>query len=95
MLPPPLRRTMPPTAPITDANPTVEDIERRVARFHRLNRTDDYVDAAIRAASAPTGACARPSARRPAGDRGLPLEAPLPLRVASTDESGVDGDQLC
>jgi mannose-6-phosphate isomerase-like protein (cupin superfamily) len=36
-----------PTAPITDANPTVEAMEACVARFARLPPTDDYVDAAI------------------------------------------------
>ncbi len=34
-------------APITDANPTVDDMERRVARFAALQPTDDYVDAHI------------------------------------------------
>jgi mannose-6-phosphate isomerase-like protein (cupin superfamily) len=34
-------------APITDANPTVEEMERRVARFAALRPTDDYVDAGI------------------------------------------------
>ena len=36
-----------PTALITAANPTVEEMETRVARFHRLAPTDDYVDAKI------------------------------------------------
>jgi mannose-6-phosphate isomerase-like protein (cupin superfamily) len=35
------------TAPITDANPRVEEMERRVARFAALRPTADYVDAAI------------------------------------------------
>lgn len=35
------------TAPITDANPTVEEMEARVARFRALQPTDDYVDAQI------------------------------------------------
>ena len=35
------------TAPITDANPSVEEMEQRVARFAALEPTDDYVDAAI------------------------------------------------
>ena len=35
------------TAPITDANPTVAEMEARVARFRNLVPTDDYVDAAI------------------------------------------------
>ena len=44
-------KTMPthPTARagITDANPSVAEMEARVARFQRLVPTDDYVDAAI------------------------------------------------
>jgi mannose-6-phosphate isomerase-like protein (cupin superfamily) len=35
------------TAPITDANPTIAEMERRVARFDALVPTDDYVDAGI------------------------------------------------
>lgn len=35
------------TAPITDADPTVAEMEARVARFQALVPTDDYVDAAI------------------------------------------------
>jgi mannose-6-phosphate isomerase-like protein (cupin superfamily) len=38
---------MSPTAPITDANPTVAEMEARVARFRSLQPTDDYVDAGI------------------------------------------------
>lgn len=34
-------------APITDANPTIEQMEARVARFAVLRPTDDYVDAGI------------------------------------------------
>jgi mannose-6-phosphate isomerase-like protein (cupin superfamily) len=34
-------------APITDANPTVEEMEARVARFAGLRPTDAYVDAGI------------------------------------------------
>ena len=34
-------------APITQANPTVEEMERRVARFAKLQPTSDYVDAGI------------------------------------------------
>lgn len=34
-------------AGITDANPSVEEMEARVARFDRLIPTDDYVDAGI------------------------------------------------
>ena len=35
------------TAAITDANPTVAEMEACVARFARLRPTDDYADAAI------------------------------------------------
>lgn len=35
------------TATITDANPTVAEMEARVARFRHLKPTGDYVDAAI------------------------------------------------
>jgi mannose-6-phosphate isomerase-like protein (cupin superfamily) len=35
------------TASITDLNPTVSDMEARVARFRRLVPTDDYVDSKI------------------------------------------------
>jgi mannose-6-phosphate isomerase-like protein (cupin superfamily) len=38
---------MSPIAPITEANPTVEEMEARVARFARLRPTDDYVDSRI------------------------------------------------
>lgn len=34
-------------APITDADPTVAEMEARVARFANLVPTDDYVDSAI------------------------------------------------
>jgi len=34
-------------APVTDANPTIEEMEARVARFRTLAPTDDYLDAAI------------------------------------------------
>jgi mannose-6-phosphate isomerase-like protein (cupin superfamily) len=44
---PQLLKTMPDTAPITDANPTVAEMEARVARFHNLTPTDDYVDSGI------------------------------------------------
>lgn len=37
----------PPTAPITDANPSVEEMQARVARFRDLKPTDDYVDSGI------------------------------------------------
>lgn len=35
------------TAPITDANPTVAEMEARVARFRNLKPTDDYIDSGI------------------------------------------------
>lgn len=35
------------TAPITGANPSVEEMEARVARFAALRPTDDYLDAKI------------------------------------------------
>jgi mannose-6-phosphate isomerase-like protein (cupin superfamily) len=38
---------MPATAKITDANPTVAEMEARVARFRTLQPTDDYPDSAI------------------------------------------------
>jgi mannose-6-phosphate isomerase-like protein (cupin superfamily) len=34
-------------APITDSNPTVDEMEARVARFAALRPTDDYVDSGI------------------------------------------------
>jgi mannose-6-phosphate isomerase-like protein (cupin superfamily) len=37
----------PAQAPITDAKPTVQEMEARVARFAALRPTDDYVDAGI------------------------------------------------
>lgn len=37
----------PAVAPITDANPTVEAMLAKVARFQQLKPTDDYVDAAL------------------------------------------------
>jgi uncharacterized RmlC-like cupin family protein len=40
-------KTMLHTAPITDANPTVLEMEARVARFRHLKPTDDYVDSAL------------------------------------------------
>jgi mannose-6-phosphate isomerase-like protein (cupin superfamily) len=40
-------KTLPATAPITDANPTVAEMEARVARFRDLKPTDDYVDSAL------------------------------------------------
>ena len=38
---------MSPMAPITDADPTVEEMEARVARFSALRPTEDYVDAGL------------------------------------------------
>jgi mannose-6-phosphate isomerase-like protein (cupin superfamily) len=35
------------TAPITDANPSVFEMEARVARFHNLQPTEDYIDSGI------------------------------------------------
>ncbi len=35
------------TAPITDANPSIAEMEARVARFRDLQPTADYVDSAI------------------------------------------------
>lgn len=34
-------------APITDDNPSVAEMEARIARFHDLRPTDDYIDSAI------------------------------------------------
>lgn len=43
-----MTRTAPPrTAQITEADPSVAEMEARVARFGRLVPTDDYVDARI------------------------------------------------
>lgn len=38
---------MPAQAPITELNPSVAEMESRVARFRRLQPTADYIDAAI------------------------------------------------
>ena len=38
---------MPRTAPISDANPSVAEMEARVARFRNLKPTDDYIDSGI------------------------------------------------
>ena len=38
---------MPAMAPITDANPTVAEMEARIARFRKLQPTADYVDSGI------------------------------------------------
>jgi mannose-6-phosphate isomerase-like protein (cupin superfamily) len=59
---------MPNTAPITDANPTVEEMEARVARFRTLRPTDDYVDARI-------PGCERTTFRVLGRQPGAPLEA--------------------
>jgi len=37
----------PAQAPITDANPTLQEMVARVARFAALRTTDDYIDAGI------------------------------------------------
>lgn len=58
---------MSPTAPITDANPSVAEMEARVARFRSLCETNDYVDAAI-------PGCERSTYRV----LGTPPAAPLP-----------------
>lgn len=62
----PAAAAMPATAPITDANPTVAEMEARVARFRELRPTDDYADAAI-------PGCERTTYRV----LGTPPEAPL------------------
>jgi len=56
----------PAQAPITDANPTEQEMEARVARFAALRPTDDYVDAGI-------PGCERSTYRV----LGLPPRAPL------------------
>ncbi len=38
---------MPAVAPITNKNPTIEEMEARVARFRTLKPTDDYIDSSI------------------------------------------------
>lgn len=60
---------MPDMAPITDANPTVGEMEARVARFAALRPTDDYVDAGI-------PGCERTTYRV----IGAPPDAPLPAQ---------------
>ena len=59
---------MPQTAPITDANPSVEEMEARVARFRELKPTPDYVDSAI-------PGCERTTLRVLGHGLGAPLEA--------------------
>jgi quercetin dioxygenase-like cupin family protein len=56
------------TAPITDADPTVAEMEARVARFARLQPTADYVDAAI-------PGCERTTYRVLGTPPGAPLQA--------------------
>lgn len=58
------------TAPITEANPTVDEMLGRVARFEQLRPTDDYVDAAI-------PGCERTTWRV----IGNPPDAPLPAEA--------------
>ena len=43
----PVDAALPAVARITDADPTVDEMEARVARFHALEPTADYADAAI------------------------------------------------
>jgi mannose-6-phosphate isomerase-like protein (cupin superfamily) len=57
---------MPAVAQITDADPTVAEMEARVARFRALQPTEDYLDAAI-------PGCERTTYRV----LGTPPEAPL------------------
>jgi len=59
---------MPDTAPITDANPTVEEMNSRVARFRDLKPTSDYVDSSI-------PGCERTTLRVLGQRPGAPLEA--------------------
>ena len=57
-------------APITDADPTVDEMESRVARFRALRPTADYVDAGI-------PGCERTTYRV----LGVPPDAPLPAEA--------------
>ena len=59
---------MPDTAPITDANPTVAEMEARTARFTALQPTGDYQDAAI-------PGCERTTYRVLGAQPGAPLAA--------------------
>jgi mannose-6-phosphate isomerase-like protein (cupin superfamily) len=59
---------MPPTAPLTDANPTVAEMEERVARFAQLVPTADYVDSGI-------PGCERTTWRVLGQQPGAPLQA--------------------
>jgi mannose-6-phosphate isomerase-like protein (cupin superfamily) len=56
------------TAPITDANPTVAEMEACVARFRNLVPTSDYLDAAI-------PGCERTTYRVLGEQPGAPLQA--------------------
>jgi mannose-6-phosphate isomerase-like protein (cupin superfamily) len=56
------------TAPITDANPSPAQMERRVARFAALQPTDDYADASI-------PGCERTTWRVLGEQPGAPLQA--------------------
>jgi mannose-6-phosphate isomerase-like protein (cupin superfamily) len=56
------------TAPITDADPTVEEMQARTARFRDLRPTDDYVDSRI-------PGCDRTTYRVMGDPPGAPLEA--------------------
>ncbi len=59
---------MPPQAPVTDLNPTVAEMEARVARFRQLQATADYVDAGI-------PGCERKTYRVIGAQPGAPLAA--------------------
>jgi mannose-6-phosphate isomerase-like protein (cupin superfamily) len=63
------------TAPITEQNPTVEEMSSRVARFGALRPTDDYVDARIPGCERTTYRVLGhgPDAALPAGDFHLNL----------------------
>ncbi|MFN9774044.1 MAG: cupin domain-containing protein [Burkholderiales bacterium] len=71
-------------APITDANPTVDEMEARVARFARLRPTDAYVDAALPGCERSTFAVLGhgPHAALPAEDFHLNLVRCAPGRSA-------------
>lgn len=56
------------SAPITDANPSVPEMQARVARFAALQPTDDYVDAGI-------PGCERSTYRVIGAAPGAPIEA--------------------
>lgn len=71
-------------ATITDANPTVQQMEARIARFAALRPTDAYVDAALPGCERDTFAVlgAGPQAALPAEDFHLNLVRCLPGRSA-------------